>query len=67
MLFRNLEAERVKAGMTKSEFCEKVGIPYNTLSRKLHGKSEFTLSECVRIKKKLGVDMPLDTLFEIFL
>lgn len=67
MLFRNLEAERVKAGLTKYEFSKEVGIPYNTLSRKLHGKSEFTLSECVRIKKKLGVDMPLDTLFEFFL
>ena len=62
-MYRNLEAEMARAGITQREMSEKLGITATTLSFKLNGKSNLSLSECVEIKKILGTNEPIDYLF----
>ena len=44
-------------GMTREEFCEKTGIPMDTLLVMMRGSYDFTLSEIHTIEKALGKDM----------
>lgn len=62
-MYRNLEAEMARAGITQREMSEKLGITATTLSFKLNGKSNLSLGECVEIKKILGTNEPIDYLF----
>lgn len=63
-MYRNLEAELVRAGITKREMAKRIGCTPATLSLKLNGKAPLYFSEAVRIKEALKIDMPLDKLFE---
>ena len=58
-MYRNLEAEMARAGITQREMSEKLGITATTLN----GKSNLSLGECVEIKKILGTNEPIDYLF----
>lgn len=62
-MYRNLEAELARAGISKNQLAVKTGIPYSTLLKKLNGGSQFLFSEIVAIKEVLGVDMVLEILF----
>lgn len=63
-MYPNLKAELSRKGMNLTELAEKMGITLGTLSLKMNGKSDFTYPEAVRIKQILGVDIPLEVLFE---
>lgn len=63
-MYRNLEAELARAGMTKQKLAQEIGCTPSTLSMKLGGKSPITLSEAARIKHAIGVTVPLEELFE---
>ena len=63
-MFPNLKAELARKGMTLTELAEKTGMSLQKLSGRMNGKNEFTYSETIRIKQALGVDIPLETLFE---
>ena len=43
------------ASRSQKSLADETGIPYATLTRKLQGKSEFSLSELVVISEALGV------------
>lgn len=61
--YPNLEAELVRAGLTKKDLAPILGCTRSTLSLKLNGKSPLTLLEAIKIKQFIGVDMPLEELF----
>lgn len=53
---QQFEAELILAGFTHSIFAKKLGIDKSTFSKKVNGKSEWTLSEINRIGDIIGVD-----------
>lgn len=61
--FNNLNAEISRKGMTQKELASKISINPTTLSKKLNGVQDFTLTEAKMIKKILSVDISLDELF----
>ena len=63
-MYPNLRAELARKGINLTELAEAIGMALQTLSSKMNGKSEFTYSEVVNIKKFLGVEIPLEILFE---
>lgn len=63
-MYPNLKAEMARAGYTITKLAELMGMRIATLSQKLAGKYHLTLTEAKKIKKILGVDMPLEVLFE---
>lgn len=62
-MYRNLEAELARKGITKTKVARELGLTLGTLSLKLNGKSHLTLDEAMKIKKILKVDMPIEELF----
>jgi len=63
-MYRNLEAELARQGITKTKVAQELGITLGTLSLKLSGKYKITLPEAIKIKKILNVDLPIELLFE---
>ena len=74
-MYPNVEAERIRAGLTLEPIAEELGITVSTLSLKLNGKYPVTFNEAIKIKniiarekEKKGItvnlDMSLETLFE---
>lgn len=64
--FNNLNAELSRRGMTQKELASKININPTTLSKKMNGLQDFTLTEAKMIKKILLVDIPIDELFATF-
>ncbi len=64
-MFRNLEAEIKRQGLTKSNLANLLHMQPSTLSQKLTGKSDFTLAEAFKIQKLLKAEtISLDILFK---
>ena len=63
-MFRNLDAEMARKGVTAAYLAGKLNMTPTTLSLKLHGRSELSLKQAVQIKDILSVDIPLEILFE---
>jgi transcriptional regulator with XRE-family HTH domain len=63
-MYRNLEAEFARQGITKTKVAQELGITLGTLSLKLNGKYKLTLPEAIKIKKILNVDLTIEYLFE---
>lgn len=63
-MFRNLEAEMARAGMTKQRLAQEIGCTPSTLSLKLSGRAPVILFEAAKIKSAIGVTIPLEELFE---
>lgn len=51
-----LKAARVEADLTMKKIADEIGLNPTTVYRKFDGKSEFTVSEMVAIKKILHLD-----------
>jgi transcriptional regulator with XRE-family HTH domain len=62
-MFRNLDAELKRKGMTRGDLAKAMNITPSTMSMKLNGKSGLTLKEALRIKDILNVDIPIEQLF----
>lgn len=62
-MYPNLEAELKRRNIKRQEFANLLGVGITTISEKMQGKSEFTLAAAFKIKKILGVDMPIEELF----
>lgn len=63
-MYKNVNAERARKGITLEDLAEALGLTIGTVSQKLNGKYPITLDEAKIIKERLGVDMPLEELFE---
>lgn len=67
-IFINLEAELLRAKLTKAELAAKIGISIGSMSSKFTGKTEFNLTEMLRIKQILesytDKELTLDELFK---
>jgi len=63
-MYKNVNAERARKGITLENLAEALGLTISTVSQKLNGKYPITLDEAKIIKSCLGVDMPLEELFE---
>lgn len=68
-MFPNLKAEMARNNITIRNLHEKlnasgVKISLSQLSMKLSGKYNLTLPEANAIRAVIGVDIPLDVLFE---
>ena len=70
MAYPNLKAEIARSGLTYSEILERgkkdgrLDCTISTLSLKINGKAEFTLSESMALKDIIGTDLPLSELFK---
>ena len=64
-MYKNLEAELARSGMTKGDLAKALQIRPTTLSNKLSGKSIITLAEALKIKCILGVNMSIEELFAV--
>ena len=68
IIFINLEAELLRAKLTKTELAAMINISSGSMSSKFNGKTEFNLNEMLSIKKILetrtGQTLKLDDLFE---
>lgn len=58
-----LRAKIKENGLNQNDVAQKIGISSNSLSRKILGKREFTLSEVLALCKVLRIENPQ----EIFL
>ena len=70
MAYPNLKAEIARSGLTYNEILERgkkdgrLDCTISTLSLKINGKAEFTLSESMALKEIIGTDLPLNELFK---
>ena len=67
-MYRNLQAELKRAGITETELCKMLGLSRVTFTHRMNNAGRWTLAEMVFIKdtinKKLGTSYALDYLFE---
>lgn len=62
-MYANVKAELARKNMTIVDLSAKTGIRYQTLADKIRGDSILTVDEAMKIKEALGVDMPIEELF----
>lgn len=66
--FINLEAELLRAKITKAELAAMIGISIGAMSSKITGKTEFNLEEMLAIQERIlnltGQEFTLDYLFK---
>ncbi|MDD4377188.1 MAG: helix-turn-helix transcriptional regulator [Eubacteriales bacterium] len=59
-----LRGKMAEKGVNQMQLAKKIGISGNSLSRKLLGKREFTLSEAVNICSALEIENPGPIFFD---
>ena len=62
-VYKNLEAELVRKGISREQLAKTIGRSYNTTTLKLNGKYQFTLKECKLIKNILFPELSVEYLF----
>lgn len=62
-MYKRVEAQMILRGVSRKELAKQLDISYNTLNQKLNGKSDFSLSEALKIKQVLNAPDPMETLF----
>lgn len=65
-MYKNVKAEMRRRGIILEDLAEALGLTASTVSQKLNGNYPVTLAEAKTIKARLGVDLPLEELFEVF-
>ncbi|MBQ9387921.1 MAG: XRE family transcriptional regulator [Lachnospiraceae bacterium] len=63
MLYSNLKAEMARRGITNRDLAQAIGKREEAVSRKMTGKSDFTVFEASTIKKAFSIDVPIEQLF----
>ena len=63
-MYPNIKAEMARKDMTVIDLSNATKIPLSTLYGKLKGNYQVTVTEAVSIKTALGVDVPIEVLFE---
>lgn len=62
-MYYNLEAELKRKNIKRQDLANHLGIALTTVSEKMQGKSDFSLSVAFKIKKFLNVNIPIEELF----
>lgn len=62
-MYFNLEAELKRKNIKRQDLANHLGVALTTVSEKMQGKSEFSLTAAFKIKKMLGVNMSIEELF----
>lgn len=65
MKFKNLLVEMTRLELTQKKLAETIGMRPETLSRKMLGKTEFTLGEINKIRDSINPELKLEYLFAI--
>lgn len=63
-MYANLKAEMARNSVTLSQLSTVIGVTLQTMSKKVNGASDFSLTEAYAIKDYLGVDAPIEELFK---
>lgn len=63
VILRNIEAERVRHGLTKVELADELGVTTSTYLNWLRGKTEIPSGKLIQMKKLWGVSA--DYLLEV--
>ena len=63
-MFKNIELEIFKSGLSKKEIAAELGMTYNTFLLKLSGKAYFTLDEAMKLKAILKSELSIEELFD---
>lgn len=64
--YKTLAIELYKSGLKCYYVAQKLGMHQNTFYRKMRGaKTSFSIDEAVKMREILGVDMPIEKLFEV--
>ena len=64
-MYPNLEAELKRKNIKRTDLAEYLGCSLSTISEKMQGKSDFSLTAAKKIKAFLGVDMRIEDLFAL--
>lgn len=64
-MYSNVKAELARKNLSVVDLAKRTGINYQTLANKINGKYPLTLDEAKAIKSAIGVELPLDELFEV--
>ncbi|MYL57399.1 XRE family transcriptional regulator [Virgibacillus halodenitrificans] len=63
-MYRNLEAEMARMGITKKSMAEELEMRYPTMTEKLKGKYPLRFDEAIKIQQRFFPDHSLEYLFE---
>lgn len=63
-MYANLRRDLFNSGITQAQIAKLLGIGTNTVSKKMHGKTEFKSSEMIAIKREFFPDKTLEYLFD---
>lgn len=63
-MFKNLRAEMIRKEIDVPKLAKLIGLKVGALYSRLNGSTQLTFAEAIRIKQALGVEMPLEELFE---
>lgn len=64
MYLPSLKAEMARKNVLNRDIAALLGVRLATVTDKMSGRTDFTMSEAVKIKAFLNVDIPLEELFE---
>lgn len=62
---RNLEAEMKRKGISRRDIAYTLNVSYRTAHSKFNGESEWSYTDCVKVRDKYFPDMTLEYLFQI--
>lgn len=62
-MFPNLKAEMARRNIKVTDLASSIGVTPKTVYNRLSGRTEFTLSEMLTIKRRYFPDLTLDYLF----
>lgn len=65
-MYKNLEAEMARNGITKVALAKKLNMRYPTLVDKLNGKYRLYFDEALRIRQEVSPEKDLDYLFKSY-
>lgn len=63
-MYKNLEAEMVRKGITRRDLAVLLNVRYATISLKLNGKSKLYYEEALKIKQTYFPEYSVEYLFE---
>jgi len=63
-MLANLAAEIARNKITRHDIARVLGTTYNTVSLKINGHYEFTVTEAQKIQKAFFPDLTIEYLFE---